>query len=451
MIRGMGRILFVQQYLGDNREVGPIFPIGLAYLATAVKPTGWGIRVFDMNVSLHPYEELDRLVKGYRPDVIGISLRNIDNVDFDEFNYFYHEFQRMLSSLGGFDGKLVVGGAGFSIFAEELFARHEEIDYGIVQEGEETIVELLDHISKGQSVDSVKGLYYRDGSHVVYTGRRRPLDFSRSPIPDRSFFQMEKYLHPLCVGVQTKRGCRLKCSYCPYPFLAKNLERFRDPLSVVDEIEQLKEKYGVSEIIFCDDIFNAPIEHAEAIIQEIIRRGVKIRWSAWFDVSTTTAAFIRLAILSGCYRFCFSTEGVTDCSLQLLQKDFNSAQISRLLKICSRKEFSRVVFRFSVFAMPPGQTTWGMLKTVLFVLKTHILMKNSKCLVSWIRVLPHTKLYDSIKDEGIPLLPEELTEQAKLRLFYNSDAMSGWKVKSFRGVLVILDKIRRNLKAIHLR
>ena len=93
----MNSILLVQQYLGKNNEVGPIFPIGLAYLATAIQHTNWEIKVLDMNVCENPYETLSKTMESYVPTVVALSIRNIDNVDYEEFNYFYLEIGKMVN------------------------------------------------------------------------------------------------------------------------------------------------------------------------------------------------------------------------------------------------------------------------------------------------------------------------------------------------------------------
>jgi radical SAM superfamily enzyme YgiQ (UPF0313 family) len=442
----MSKILLLQQFLGDNNEVGPIFPIGLAYLATAIRETDWEVRVLDMNVSERPYDELKDTLLTYSPDVVGISLRNIDNVDLDAFNYFYFEFIRLIDYVSHFPVKILVGGTGFSIFSNIIFSRHSEIDFGIIQEGEETIVELLNHISKQLPLYEIKGLYFRNDEEIVFTGKRSPARFSSSHIPDRSLFNVEKYLQPLCLGVLTKRGCSLNCSYCPYPFLAKNTERFRQPKDVVDEIEELVTKYGAPEIVFCDDIFNYPQNHATAILHEMIKRGVNIRWSAWFDVGSTDEEFMRLAVKSGCYRFCFSVEALTPNTLTHLRKNFTVQQIRKLLRICKKKEFSKVIFRFSLFAMPPGQTCWGMIKTVMFVFHTHLLMHNSKCLVSWIRILPNTGICQMTGFDESDLLPMELSAERKKSLFYRNESIPKLLESFYKIVLDSIGNLRSFLK-----
>lgn len=444
----MNKILLVQQYLGSNQEVGPVFPIGLAYLATNIANTDWEVKVLDLNVYESPYDILELTIDSFFPDVVGLSIRNIDNVDFDNFNYFYKEIKTIIRAIKRTCNNLVVGGAGFSIFAQEIMIQNKEIDYGIVQEGEETIVELLQCIANNRNIATVKGLYYWDNGNLLFSGERRPINFSKSEIPNRSLFEIEKYNKPLCIGVQTKRGCSLKCSYCTYPYLNKHTERFRDPSSVVDEIYQLVNVMGIKEIIFCDDIFNNPLEHSIRIIKGIIDRNIQVRWSAWFDVGSTDLDFIRLAIKSGCYRFCFSIEGVVDSSLKLLQKNFTTKQADNLIKICfSSNEFKHIDFRFSLFAMPPGQTLYGMFKTLIIIYKIHVRNLNSKCLVSWIRILPNTDLYNSIISGSINLLPEEVTVKNKELLFYQDSRINRFLIYMYKHTIRLVLVLRRIKKA----
>ena len=225
----MNKILLVQQYLGSNHEVGPVFPIGLAYIATYIRAyTKWIVKAIDMNVCEDPYLTLNRTIESFNPDVVGLSVRNIDNVDYEDFNYFYKELGQVVCTIKKKCDTLLLGGAGFSIFAPEIMKRNKGINYGIIQEGEETIVEFLQCFENGKSVDSIKGIYYWNGDTLHFTGESKPINFSKSLVPDRTYFDIEKYNKPLCMGIQTKRGCSLKCSYCTYPFLNKHTERFRN-------------------------------------------------------------------------------------------------------------------------------------------------------------------------------------------------------------------------------
>jgi anaerobic magnesium-protoporphyrin IX monomethyl ester cyclase len=413
-------ILLIQQYLKNSSEIGPIFPLGLSYIATALKKEGIITTVIDLNLFNTPYLILKEVLSDTKPELIGISLRNIDNVDFFNFVYFYEELSKTLQKIREYSPKsvIIIGGSGFSIFAQKIMERHKEISFGVYLEGENTIIELLNNLN---TPHLVKGLFYRSNGNVYFTGKRKFPEFDKLPTPDRSFFKMDSYKYPLCVGIQSKRGCVLQCSYCTYPYLNGKDLRLRSSTSVVDEIEMLIRDYKIDEIIFTDNIFNIPVEHAEEILNEVLKRKLKIKWSAWFDVKIINQNFIELAKKTGCYRMCFSPDGIVNETLKSLGKNFNETDINRLVNLC--KINPETDFRFSLFALPPNQTTRGLFKTISFVFKTHVILRNSKCLVSWIRILPNSEIYNRIcynkeATNNYELLPEILI--SKHNLFFKN-------------------------------
>ncbi|MBI4831367.1 MAG: cobalamin B12-binding domain-containing protein [Candidatus Lindowbacteria bacterium] len=247
------KVLLIQGWLGRREK--PIFPLGLCYVASAL--TSHEIRAVDPNVLEQPMEDLRREIEHFGPDVIGVSLRNVDTTQYrDPFVYFpaFLETVRTCKSAAP-DTPVAVGGPGFSIFAEEIMARVSDIDFGVYLEGEESFPELLQHIS---SPGDVKGIYYREDAGVKFSGPRNAPGFANSGAPRRDFFPMEPYLNlPDSIGIQSKRGCALTCAYCTYPFLNGANVRTRPPEQVVDEVESLVANYGVKQFTFTDSVLGS--------------------------------------------------------------------------------------------------------------------------------------------------------------------------------------------------
>lgn len=392
------KVLLVQAYLGRAEKYGCVFPLGLCYIATALADRGHQVRLLDMNLYGVPFVKLAMTIRDYVPEVVGISLRNIDTTDRMDPFYYYPTLRDILDCVKTTAprARIMIGGAGFSMFARIIMERNPELDYGVFLEGEETAPDLLEHLD---SPEVVKGVYFRRDGAVMFTGQRLFPDLSTIPAPRREFAEVEKYCEPRSVGVQAKRGCSLKCAYCSYPLLNGATTRTRSPKAVVDEIEHLSSTFGVKEVIFVDSVFNIPEEHAAAICREIIQRALNIRWSAWFDVRTLSADLVRLANQSGCYRICVSPDAASNASLRALRKDFDEAAIRRLVGIA--RAFPHIEFRFSIFCSPPDQDLIGVIKTIGLFLKTHVLLRNGRCLVSWVRLLPETAMYDMAVSEGV--------------------------------------------------
>ena len=272
------KILLVSSYLG-RKEI-PIYPLGLAMLATML--TEHDVKIYDPNVVEDPYGQLRMVLRRMQPDVVGLSLRNIDNQQRRNFFYFFKTVRPTVRIIREICPKalLVFGGPGFSMFARKIIELLPEVDIGVYLEGEEILPELLNN---SHNPGNVKGVFYRKNGKVLFSGRRCLPDFAALPAPRKNLIDLKKYaFHQEGVGIQTKRGCSQSCCYCTYPFLNGNKIRFRKPEHVVDEIEDLV-KRGVNGFMFADALFTLPLNHASEICHEIIRRKIKVTWSAWAE------------------------------------------------------------------------------------------------------------------------------------------------------------------------
>ncbi len=270
------KVLLIQSHLGRIEPFPPLYPLGLVYLANALSKHE--VQIIDMNVweLTLAYENLKKKIINFNPDIAGVSIRNIDTTNRrDIFNFFktVRPTARIIKETSP-DSTLLVGGPGFSMFAEKIMSRIPEFDFGCHLEGEESIPELLDNL---ESPESVKGIYIRKNGGVQFTGNRELPDFGKLQIPRRDpeiidntpYIQFDKFPRIYNIGIQTKRGCVLKCAYCSYTFLSGNKLRLRYPVDVVDEIEYLI-SLGMNQFSFADNIFNIPKSHAEEICEEII-------------------------------------------------------------------------------------------------------------------------------------------------------------------------------------
>ncbi|MBI3378232.1 MAG: cobalamin B12-binding domain-containing protein [Nitrospirae bacterium] len=414
------KILLIQAYLGRKEHTGHIFPLGLCYIATALN--GHDVRMMDLNLYDDPYGELKRTILDFRPEIVGISLRNIDTTQKKDIFYYFKTVSPTVKLVKETDPsiRVMIGGAGFSMFAEKIMAQIPELDFGVYMEGDESVPDLVKNIDNPHKV---KGIFYRDKDVVLFTGPRPLPDVSRLPMPRRDFLDIKQYLDSPAnnIGIQTKRGCPFKCSYCSYPFLNGQRVRQRSPQSIVDEIEYLVREFNVRKFMFADSVFNVPSGHAEAICKEIIKRGINVRWNAWFEIKNFTEDLLNLAIAAGCNNMAFSPDAASDKSLKALGKHITEADIYRTLKIARKAKDG--IFCFNIFCTPPQQDFWGFLKTVKLYLAVNLLLFGRGSVgVGWIRIEPETGMQRIAVEEGMieendDLLPQN--EKGLERLFYS--------------------------------
>lgn len=391
------RVLLVQ--FGTRTEEKPVFPLGLSYLASVLD--GHQVRIFDQNTAPDPSEDLRKEVLEYSPELIGISLRNVDIFPRIGTHTCFEDFRQTVEStrqtLPG--AKIVVGGAGFSIFAREIMHRVPQIDFGVFLEGEESFPQLLENL---HSPEKVKGIFFRQQGRAQFSGEREPPLPNSIPLPRRDLVDISKYKRREDgIGVLSKRGCSLRCAYCTYPFLNGSRIRLRSPKLVVDEIENLVSSYDVKNIQFADNVFNVPLKHAQEICQEILKRGIPIRWSAWFNERYMTEEFMFLAYESGCYLFEFSPGACANRTLGFLKRDITESDINKIYYLLKKLP---VRAGFNLFVNSPGENLISFLKLIIFRLRLALLGEKFLSLRSFfnpIRIYPHTDIYRRSINEGL--------------------------------------------------
>jgi radical SAM superfamily enzyme YgiQ (UPF0313 family) len=434
------RVLFIQAYLG--RKELPIFPLGLSMIATVLE--GHDVRIYDPNVVEDPYGELKNSLKEFQPEVIGISLRNIDSQHLMNYFYYFKTLKPTLNIIKEVSPQacVLVGGAGYSMFPKEVMDMLPEIDFGIYLEGEESVPELLRNL---YNPEMVKGVYQRKDNRVLYTGNRLFPDFSTLPAPRKDLVNLDKYsFHQDGVGIQTKRGCACRCSYCTYYNLNGNKVRMRSAGHVVDEIEELVCTYKISSFMFADALFTMPRDHAAEICHEIIRRKLKVSWSAWAEPRLMTKDFLILAKEAGCTFIAYSPDAISNEALKALGKGITGADVKKVYKLA--KEVKGIKTGFGFFVCPPGETLKGFFKTIAFFIRGNLELRikgrRGGIGLNYIRIEPDTRVYDRALSEGIiskdtKLLPEP--EAVKVEeIFYIHPPLRGYD-KLIRIMYTILD------------
>lgn len=247
-------------------KVGFILPpLGLGYMASHLRQMGHEVEIVDFNVSQKSVDW-----KAY--DIVGISA--------DTPRYLSAlELAREVKRSGI---KVIMGGQHVTFMDEEPL-REGLADYIIRGEGEETISELLSAIESKKSVDDIEGISFISDGEVVRTPDRRPPDFSSLLPPARDLLGVNSYQWlemggRKMTGVLTSRGCPYNCSFCSSSEFSGTRWRALSPERVVDEIEDIVNKYGFHGIAFLDDNFTLAPERVKEICREILRRKLDIYW-----------------------------------------------------------------------------------------------------------------------------------------------------------------------------
>lgn len=391
------RILLVPAF---NSQLTPIFPLGLASLKTSLLPEHQ-VEIFDPNIETGGLETLGKFINDFQPTIIGLSLRNIDSGQSTEPFSFLKGFLSTLKVVKSSapSALLIVGGAGFSIFAEKLMQKFPQIDIGVLGEGEVSFKEI---ISNPENPEKTKGIFFRKGNEVIFTGKPLLTNIETLPLAFRDY-RLYDYLNKCgehvesfyAIGVQTKRGCKYSCAHCTYPYLEGNLVRLKSYDKVMDEIEALTIR-NIKTFFISDSVFNYPYEHALNICKEIIKRKLNLSWSAYFRDDLLDERLIKIAEEAGCILFELSPDGLTDQALKILNKGLTLDQIFKTATLLSKCERATVVYNF--LRNLPGENLKEKVKG-RDTLKRIVDICGEKMdgyypNLSRIRIYPHTGIYE---------------------------------------------------------
>ena len=363
----------------------PVYPLGMAIVSDALSKKGHSVYQFDFSVQGQSEEKLKGTIKEISPDYIGISIRNIDEVDSlgGELQVLNTEKYIVQIIKECTTVPVIAGGSAFSIMPEEILA-YINADYGIVGAGEKLILDLIENLEKGIP------------SQQILRGCPLPSENTNSVSPLWDKDLVDFYINNSgMLNLQTKRGCPYNCSYCVYPSLEGNRFRFRDPDAVINDLERAKKLYNVDRFFFTDSIFNDPEGHYLELAEKILASGLKIRWAGYFRPKGVGEEEFRLLKQSGLYAVEVGSDAGCDKTLHSMGKGFSFSDIFKFYDGCIKEGIASAYF--FIFG-GPGETE----KTVLEGLDNIRGLEEGVIFIySGIRILPGTTLYNIAVEEGV--------------------------------------------------
>ncbi|SNR87420.1 putative variant cofactor biosynthesis B12-binding domain/radical SAM domain protein 1 [Anaerovirgula multivorans] len=420
------KILFIQAMSTETSTSEMVYPIGIVTLATLIKKD-YTVEIFDMNIQEDPFSQLKKKLESYQPEIICISLRNIDPLG-NKMTSLIPPFVATIKMIAVLvpKGKIIVGGTGFSLFPKRIMEELPEIQYGIIGEGENTLPKLLANL---ENPSHLKGLCFREKGEVVILSPSKELDMDCDYIqPDRNLLSPTLYNHRnsyvQTMGVETKRGCPFNCSYCVYPNLQGKKLRCRSPKKVVDEIELLNKEFGIERIHFTDPVVNIPRGHLESICELLIERNIKVQWSGFFREDYLDEDNMMLFKNSGCECFSFSPDGLSQEALDVLGKGFKVEDIIRAAKL-SAKTGVLSVYHFMVNV--PGDNEDTIKKGMELIDEIYTIHRETKSLgtivLNNVRIYPNTPIFEIARKKGFISSSTDLLYP----VYYNPEPLSSMR------------------------
>ena len=305
------------------REPYPVYPMGLDYVAGAIAQNHQ-VQIVDMN-SLGGNDSLATVIKAFLPDVIGLSLRNIDNIDNTDPRGFIGQYRTIVDIIRKHsEARLILGGSGFTIFPAETI-KALNADYGVIGEGERLAL-LLRAIEKREDPGKIPGVITPAVAKSLPEPYEGKITRMINPNPDNLQFYLQ---NGAMLNLQTKRGCPFKCIYCTYPHIEGHHLRLMDPEETAGAALKLQAS-GAKYFFITDSVFNADCAHSLAVARAFKKNGVSIPWCAFFAPLKQPEDYFRILAEAGLTHVEFGTDSLSNPVLASYRKPFRDQEVFKI-------------------------------------------------------------------------------------------------------------------------
>jgi lipid biosynthesis B12-binding/radical SAM protein len=362
-----------------------VYPLGMSMVAAALKRAGHEVALFDFLQQGQSLDAVREAVRREQPGLIGISIRNIDNVNLLNEQRYIDGVRNIVRTVReAASAKIVLGGSGFSVMPEQVLET-TGADYGLTGEGEKLFCAFVDDAAQGRyPVERILRAPPR------LSGREIP---SAEYDPDILAFYLQ---NGHMASLQTKRGCEHGCVYCTYPLLEGRTIRERDPAAVADDMEALVARHQARYLFFTDSVFNDNRGRYRALVHELKRRKVSIPWTAFFKPSAELDdGIVALMAETGLKAAELGSDAPSDATLKGIGKDFTFADVDRCNSLFLKHGVATA--HYFMFGCP-GETPETVAEGVANLKR---LERTAIFVFMGIRILPETGLAKIARREGM--------------------------------------------------
>ncbi|MHB8908505.1 MAG: B12-binding domain-containing radical SAM protein [Syntrophales bacterium] len=410
-----GRITLVMRVLlisANTEKINLVpLPLGLNCVAMAAQTSGHDVRVLDLMAEADSPSIVRDTVASFGPEVIGISVRNIDD-QAREGRFLLDDARRIVRECRRLTGApIVLGGAGYSIFPEGVLD-YLEADMGVRGEGEVVFPALLARLERREDLAGTPGLYLRDRGPQ---GKRTFADDLDSlPVSGAHAFITSRD-PDLMLPFQTRRGCPMECSYCSTAAIEGRKIRKRSPEAAVAELARCTEA-GFRRVYFVDNTFNIPSGYAKELCRQMIARNVEISWQCILYPGKIDEHLVALMADAGCREISLGFESGSERILRTMNKRFTPREIQRTAALFARYGIRQMGF---LLLGGPGETRETALESLTFA---DSLPLDRLKVTTGIRIYPDTALARTAINEGMVSPADTLLRPR----FYLVAELEGW-------------------------
>lgn len=386
--------------LRDFVSISP--PMGLASIAATAENAGYNVSIIDGDAEQLTLAQTVERVALLEPFAVGSTIMT---ATMDITRIFFEMLKQRLP-----DVPVIVGGPHVSALPEQTLADSREIDICVIGEGDDTIVEILWMLDRGEDLGAIAGIAYRKEGQPAVTGRRVPIkDLTRLPIPafhllDPLLYRsygwnnwVSGYRKPLGI-IFTGRGCVGKCNFCAAHTVFGKGIRFFSMQQIKDQIDYLMNVWKIRILYFQDDTFTANRKLVNDICDYLIEKGYNKRLEIMVSsrVDTIHLPTLKRMREASVRWICF---GVESGNQEILNRMFKHITIDQIKKAYSLSREAGLFIAGNFMIGHLGETKESALDTIRLACELDQEYASFAIAIP----LPGTELYQHCLDNNIPL------------------------------------------------
>jgi anaerobic magnesium-protoporphyrin IX monomethyl ester cyclase len=350
-----------RDYKGIARRYALYPPLGLMHLAASVEKAGHEADIIDLEVENLQFDELCKRITASGAQMIGLTSTSP----------VFHIARALARALKNhLPLPIVLGGPHITVLKREAFT--DDFDFGVVGEGEVTLPELMTEYCNGKKYSQIKGLICRDGTQVTVNAPRPFIkDLDSLPFPARHKVDPNNYVFEvpgkglIPVGtIELTRGCPFKCVFCSEPLLTGVGLRKRSPKSVVDEMLEIGNRFGITHFFLLDSTLTVNRRLIEGFCNEVMERKAKITFEGQTRANLVDEPLLRLMQKAGLTRLSFGVESGNPEVLRLMKKEVDPDDMRNAFRLCGKLGISTMC---GLMMGNPGDTKRTIMQSAWFV------------------------------------------------------------------------------------
>jgi len=367
------------------------YPIFLAYSASQLIQAGHSVNYIDSVIKDLDLPQTIAGAKDVNPDVIFMETTT-PSIEAD-----YQNLAALKEATGA---KIIVGGPHATYFHTEALEQCPAIDVVTRHEFDTKIAGVVSNLD---SLNSVSGISYRNGSAVVDNGDGELChDLDALPFPDRDLIPWDWYLEAWYtrrpfMNMMTSRGCPYHCAFCLWPqSMYGHQQRFRSLDNVISEIQQLVNRYGLKEINIDDGTFTTRKNRVIDFCQRLRDEKIKIIWTCNGRVDNLDDEILSEMKASGCRMIRLGVESGSQEVLNKIKKGLTLKQIEDGVKLVKKHGIQALGGFMFGFPYDSKETVEQTLAFAKKISPDQVQFSINMC-------YPGTSLYEFAKDNNLLL------------------------------------------------